>query len=207
MSFYFFTKVKLKFVYYNAIIGGDRLKFRHEYKHKINNLDIMMIRQRLKAIAKYDENSKDNGTYFIRLEKKSKFNRLCVKESTVMTQDQIRKIIDNDIDFLKESCIPLFQELYAKMNYQMLRLKNIVAYERKCFVYGPGNVRVPLDTNVRDSYNIQTFLESDVHMTHLYHTSILEVKWDEYMPQIIRDAVQLRNRQSSSFLKYAAVRF
>lgn len=221
------------------------MKFRHEYKNKINNMDIILIRQRLMPIAKYDENGRDDGTYFIkslyfdnyrdkalrekidgvdkrekfriryynndtsfiRLEKKSKFNGLCVKESTLITMEQVQKIIDNDTEFLKQSNVPLFQELYAKMNYQILRPKNIVAYERECFVYGPGNVRVTLDTNVRGSYNTQRFLESDVLMTQLYHTSILEVKWDEYLPQIIRDAVQLGSRQSSAFSKYAAVRF
>lgn len=220
------------------------MKFRHEYKHRINNTDIMLIRQRLKPIAKYDENSRDDGTYFIkslyfdnywdkalrekidgvdkrekfriryynsdtsfiRLEKKSKFNGLCVKESATITKEQVQKIIDNDIEFLKGD-VPLFNELYAKMNYQLLRPKNIVAYERECFVYGPGNVRVTLDMDIRGSYNIQRFLEPDIHMTQLYHTSILEVKWDEYLPHIIRDAVQLKSRQASAFSKYAAVRF
>lgn len=221
------------------------MKFRHEYKHRINALDVMLLRQRLRPLLKYDENSKENGMYFIkslyfdnyndtalrekldgvdnrekfriryynndtsfiRLEKKSKINGLCAKEKAIITAEQCRKIIYNDIDFLKKSNEPLFQELYAKMQYRLLGPKNIVAYERECYVYKPGNVRITLDFDIRGSYNIQRFLEPDVHMTQLYHTAILEGKWDEYLPQFIKDAVQLKNRKSSSFSKYAAVRF
>ena len=35
---------------------------------------------------------------------------------------------------------------------------------------------------------------------------ILEVKWDEYLPDIIRDAVNLKGRRAEAFSKYAACR-
>ena len=35
---------------------------------------------------------------------------------------------------------------------------------------------------------------------------ILEVKWDNYLPDVIRDAVQLDGRHSVAFSKYAACR-
>ena len=40
------------------------------------------------------------------------------------------------------------RELYAKMKYQLLRPKCIVAYNRECFVYPAGNVRVTLDMDI-----------------------------------------------------------
>jgi len=221
------------------------MKFRHEQKHLVNNMDLILLRQRLSAVAAHDRNSHDDGTYyikslyfdnytdkvlrekvvgvdkrekfriryynedtsFIRLEKKSKINGLCVKESAKITAEQCRKILDNDLRFLIESDNGLFRELYAKMHYQLLRPKCIVAYSRESFVYAPGNVRVTLDSNICGSYNVNSFLTPNASMTQLYHTSVLEVKWDEYLPQIIKDAVQLKNRRQSAFSKYAAVRF
>lgn len=144
---------------------------------------------------------------FIRLEKKSKLNGLCSKQSAVISKEQCQKILDNDIRFLIKSDVPLLQELYAKMNFQLLRPRCVVAYERECFVYDAGNVRVTLDENIRGSYNVKSFLDANLSMTQLFHTSILEVKWDEYLPQIIRNIVQIKSRSSSSFSKYAAVRF
>ena len=93
------------------------------------------------------------------------------------------------------------------MQYQLLRPKSIVTYNRESFVYAPGNVRVTLDTDICGSYNVQEFLNPDLEFLQLYHTAVLEVKWDEYLPQIIRDAVQIKSRRSAAFSKYAAVRF
>ncbi|MCF0246374.1 MAG: molecular chaperone, partial [Ileibacterium sp.] len=36
--------------------------------------------------------------------------------------------------------------------------------------------------------------------------TILEVKWDEFLPDIIRDAVSLPSRQAGAFSKYAQCR-
>lgn len=146
-------------------------------------------------------------TSFIRLEKKSKINGLCNKVSAPLTAEECQKIIDGDIAFLLESDSELLRELYAKMQYQLLRPKCIVAYRRECFVYPPGNVRVTIDFDISGSYNIEEFLNPDMKPLQLYHTAILEVKWDEYLPQIIRDAVQVKSRRSAAFSKYAAVRF
>jgi len=145
-------------------------------------------------------------TSFIRLEKKSKINGLCNKESTRITAEECQKIIEGDIRFMKDSDSELMKELYSKMEYQLLRPKCIVAYTRECFVYPPGNVRVTLDMNICGSNNIKEFLNPDLPFLQTYHDSILEVKWDEYLPQIIRDSVQIRSRRSAAFSKYAAIR-
>ena len=148
-----------------------------------------------------------NDTSFIRLEKKSKINGLCHKEQARITAEECQKIIDGDIDFLKESQNNLLKELYAKMHFQLLRPKCIVAYCRESFVYPPGNVRVTIDSEIKGSSNIKEFLNPDLEYTGLYRESILEIKWDEFLPDIIKNAVQLKSRQSSAFSKYAAVRF
>ena len=146
-------------------------------------------------------------TSFIRLEKKSKINGMCSKQSVRITYDQCQKIIDGDVGFMLESDNDLMHELYAKMHYQLLRPKCVVAYRRECFVYPPGDVRVTIDSDICGSYNVGEFLNPELQFLKLYHTSILEVKWDEYLPQIVHDAVQMKNRKSSAFSKYAAVRF
>ena len=117
-----------------------------------------------------------------------------------------KKLIDGDTRFLKDSEHELMRELYAKMKYQLLRPKCIVAYTRECFVYPPGNVRVTLDMNICGSNNVKEFLNPDLPFLQTYHDSILEVKWDEYLPQIIRDCVQVKSRRSAAFSKYAAIR-
>ncbi|MBQ2696926.1 MAG: polyphosphate polymerase domain-containing protein [Clostridia bacterium] len=146
-------------------------------------------------------------TSFIRLEKKSKINGLCNKVSARITAEECQKIIDGEIGFLLESDNELLNELYAKMKFQLLRPKCIVVYRRECFVYAPGNVRVTIDSGISGTSNIKEFLNPDPPCLRLYQNSILEVKWDEFLPQIIRDAVQVKSRKTAAFSKYAAVRF
>ena len=145
-------------------------------------------------------------TAFMRLEKKSKINGLCNKVSCRITAEECRKIIDGNIEFMRDCEFMLMRELYAKMKYQLLRPKCIVAYTRESFVYPMGNVRVTLDTNICGSNNIKEFLNPDLPFLQTYHNAVLEVKWDEYLPQIIRDCVQVKSRRSAAFSKYAAVR-
>jgi len=146
-------------------------------------------------------------TSFIRLEKKSKINGFCNKVSARITKEECQKIIEGDIDFLLESESELLREFYAKMKYQLLRPRCIVAYRRECFVYPLGNVRVTIDMDIRGSNNVKGFLNPDLTLIKKFQNSILEVKWDEYLPQIIRDCVQLKSRRSAAFSKYAAARF
>ena len=146
-------------------------------------------------------------TSFIKLEKKSKINGLCSKISCRISAEECQKIIDGDFEFLLGGEHELMRELYAKMKYQILRPKCIVAYTRECFVYPPGNVRVTLDRNIGGSSNVKEFLNPGLQFLQLFHNAILEVKWDEYLPQVIRDCVQVKSRRSSAFSKYTAVRF
>ena len=149
----------------------------------------------------------NDDTSFIRLEKKSKINGLGSKQSAALSAEQVSKIIDGDIAFLKESDNPLLYELYVKMTVKLLRPKTIVVYERESFTYPAGNVRVTIDSNIRGSSDIRAFLDASASFTHLYHTTIFEVKWDEFLPDVIRCAVKLSSRKTTAFSKYAAVRF
>ena len=146
-------------------------------------------------------------TGFIHLEKKSKIVNLCNKQSAGLSADETDKIIKGDLDWMMGSDRPLVRELYTKMLGQGLMPKTIVEYEREPYIYGPGNVRVTIDYDIRTGIRSTDFLNPDCPMvTAGDPVIILEVKWDEYLPDIIRDMVRLNNRQTQGFSKYAACR-
>lgn len=148
----------------------------------------------------------NNDLSFIRLEKKSKRKGICFKESATITAKECRRLLDGDIATLKESGNPLCLELYAKMYYQQLRAKNIVDYRREAFIYPVGNVRVTLDYDIRTSNNTYDFLEPELVPIPINGVYILEVKYDSFLPEIIRGMVSLSNRRSTAFSKYAVTR-
>ena len=112
-----------------------------------------------------------------------------------------------DWDWMMKSKAELIQELYTKLLAQGLRAKTIVDYTREAFVYGPGNVRVTLDYHIRTGLRGIDFLNPACIMIPAGdNTAIMEVKWDAYLPDIIKDLVQLQGRRTSSFSKYQICR-
>ena len=143
----------------------------------------------------------------IHLEKKSKRNGLCSKQSAELTAAEAQSIVDGDWTWMLSSGRPLVRELYSKMNAQGLRPRTIVDYMREPFVYTPGNVRVTLDYDIRTGMGCTDFLNPGCITVPAGDAPIiLEVKWDTFLPDIIRDAVQLSGRRAGAFSKYAACR-
>ena len=149
-----------------------------------------------------------NGdTTFILLEKKCKVNGLCSKEQAELTQEEVRAIAGGDGRSLAGSAAPLARELAFKMDTQGLRPRTIVDYTREPFVCVPGNVRVTLDYNIRTGMTCTEFLDPDcVTIPAGDAPVILEVKWDSFLPSVIRDIVQVPGTHTSAFSKYAACR-
>ena len=149
----------------------------------------------------------NDDTSLIHLEKKSKINGLGNKQSANLSAEEAQKIVDGDLDWMIDCDRPLVQELYSKMKSQGLRPKTIVDYTREPFVFSAGNVRVTLDYDIRTGLYCTDFLNPDCITIPAGNAPIiLEVKWDEFLPSVIRDIVQLESRHTAAFSKYAACR-
>lgn len=146
-------------------------------------------------------------TSYICLEKKSKWDGLCGKRSVLLSAQEVQALLEGDLDWMPGGGRPLIQELYWKMKSNGLRPKTIVDYTRDAFVFPAGNVRVTLDYNIRTGLGSTDFLNPrSVTVPAGDVSAILEVKWDEFLPDVIRNAVQLPGRHTSAFSKYAACR-
>ncbi len=148
-----------------------------------------------------------NGdTSFIRLEKKSKRRGLCYKQSARIPYHACEALLRGDYSLLKASGDALCLELYAKMHNELLRPKSIVDYRREAYLFPAGNVRVTLDYDIRASMNPPDFLNEQFVSVPVPDGSVLEVKYDEFLPELIRGVVSLSSRQAAAFSKYAAAR-
>lgn len=149
-----------------------------------------------------------NGdTSLIHLEKKSKIGGLGSKLSAVLKKDEAQAIANGDYSWMCHSTDPLVAEFYFKLSAQQLRPKTIVDYTREPYLFPAGNVRVTIDYNIRTALQCTDFLNPECTTIPAGTAPIiLEVKWDAYLPDIIRDVVQLRTRSACAFSKYAACR-
>ena len=149
-----------------------------------------------------------NGdTSCIHLEKKTKIAGLGCKDTANLTPWQVQAIVDGNLLWMAESDQALITELYGKMRAQRLKPRTIVDYTREPFVYAPGNVRVTLDYDIRTGLSCTDFLNAACPTVPVPDSpAILEVKWDAFLPDVVRDAVQMRGRRAGAFSKYAACR-
>lgn len=219
------------------------MEFRHEWKHRINAMDLICLRSRLSVVMRPDENAV-NGKYTIRsvyfdtpqdtalrekldgvdrrekfrlrcyngnaslihLEKKSKICGLCRKEVETLGLTEADRLLRGDLDWMGNSTRPLLRELYQMMATTRLRPKTIVDYTREPYVYGPGNVRVTLDYDIRTGLGCTDFLDPHCVTIPATDAIILEVKWDDFLPDLIRRVVQLDSCRTEAFSKYAVCR-
>ena len=167
-------------------------------REKINGIN---IREKFR-IRYYNQN-----VSYIKLEKKSKINGLCQKETVPLTKEETQDILNGNYDWMLTRKEPLLTEFYFKIKHTGLRPKTIVDYTREPYIFRPGNVRVTIDYNLRTGISCTDFLDTSCVTVPVFnHPIILEIKWDEYLPDIIKDLVQLNNGRTGAFSKYATCR-
>ncbi len=175
-----------------------------------DNLSDKALREKLDGVdrrEKFRLRCYNRDPSLIRLEKKSKWNGLGTKESVALTVAEVRLILAGEWAWMDDGARPLVRELCRKMTVQGLRPRTIVDYIREPFIYAPGNVRVTLDYGIRTGLGCTDFLNAEcVTVAARDAPMILEVKWDAFLPDLIRMAVQLEGCRAEAFSKYALCR-
>ena len=186
---------------------GGRYLIRSLY---FDNLDDKALREKIDGVnlrEKFRIRYYNGDTSVIHLEKKSRRAGLGTKFSAALSREEAQRIVNGNPDWMMDSGRPLVQELYCKMRWQGLRPKVIVEYTREPFIYRPGNVRVTFDYDIRTGLSCTDFLNPDCVTIPAGDAGIiLEVKWDDFLPEIIQDAVQTPGRRVCAFSKYAQCR-
>lgn len=197
----------------SAVMRTDSHALNGEYTVRslyFDNLDDKALLEKLDGVnmrEKFRLRCYNNDFSYILLEKKIKINGLCEKLQQEITADDAGKLIDGDALFCRND-ESLVHELCAKMNTQGLRAKTLVEYTRKPFVFPAGNVRVTLDYNLRTGMGRTDFLNPDcLTLPARDAPAILEVKWDEFLPDVIKKIIFLPGKHTSAFSKYAAARY
>ena len=146
---------------------------------------------------------------YIALEKKRKVDSLGYKESARLSLPEARAITETgEIEWLRERSEKVCRELYSAMTCRGLRAKVVVSYRREPYIYRAGNVRVTFDSEIRTSVFRRDFFTGirDISATATPDEMLMEVKYDEYLPEIIADLVQPAGLYRQAFSKYAACR-
>lgn len=140
----------------------------------------------------------------IMLECKRKERGKTLKTSCPLTVAQTKALMAGKTLPDIEQQHPLLQKLTMQMLIRRLRPVVIVEYDRIPYVYPNGNVRITLDTNISSSQAIECFLDERIPKRPIMPVGhqLLEVKYDEYLPDFIYRNLQLHSLQQTAFSKY-----
>ena len=105
---------------------------------------------------------------------------------------------------LKKEDGDLKKKLYASIQLSHYQPVQIVEYERIAMVERNGNVRVTFDRNIGGTNQIHTFFNEILPITPALPVGmhILEVKYDEFLPNPIKEVLNSISLNRVSFSKY-----
>ena len=186
---------------------GGKYQVRSLY---FDNLRDKALQEKLNGVSRREKfriRLYDLDDRVIRLECKRKVAGLGHKDSCTLTADEAHAIQRGQTDWMARDERTLVRELHHKMRTQGLLPRTLVDYTREAFVYPAGNVRVTLDHHIRTGLHRTDLLDPRCPIVPVPGDPILlEVKWDGFLPDVIRDVIQLDGVRSTAFSKYAACR-
>ena len=143
----------------------------------------------------------------IKLEVKEKLDNRVRKKSRNITEEELLKLMNGECI----ECQPTLDDPAALFNLAIqtnhLAPKVIVTYERKAFIFEPGNVRITLDRNVRSSKLVESFGKPEISYDFFVEQDkIIEMKYDEFIPDFILQLLEIENMQQIAYSKYQLCR-
>lgn len=141
--------------------------------------------------AKYRLRYYDNDTERIFLECKRKHGYLTEKDSVQVSRTTAEHMMRNMPLAMDELSAPLMAEFAAQRSAHLMRPRVIVDYQRLAFVYDEQDTRITLDSNIRTNmYRTDALFDRITTMPVLENGNvILEVKFDEYLPERAKEAL------------------
>ncbi|MCQ2426726.1 MAG: polyphosphate polymerase domain-containing protein [Lachnospiraceae bacterium] len=159
--------------YYEKLSGKD---YRRKYRVRLYNGD----------------------TSFIRLECKEKYGDKIGKRSEPIGLKTYEGLTRGDFRALSEETGPLAREVYALTQAKGLAPKVAVTYRREAYLHPLSTTRITFDKELRAGWGSAALLSQEAESFAAFpapdypydNAVILEIKYDEYLPRFVADALQ-----------------
>ncbi len=144
----------------------------------------------------------------ISLECKRKYAEYISKDSTLVTRAQYDAILAGDYDFWAGGSSPLGLEVYALHHRNLLKPTVAVEYLREAYVMPQGNVRITFDKDVSASIDDYDMFSPHYQTRRVLEPGVmvLEVKFDDFLPDAIRQILKTAMTEKCAISKYVMCR-
>lgn len=188
---------------------GERGEYyiRSLYFDSVDNIDHVSKMAGIKNRKKIRLRIYGTDTDKVKLEVKNRFNSYMLKESLTITRDAALEMIDGNFGVLDDYDRNVARKVKNIMSDNLYSPKVIVDYEREAFVYPEHNVRVTFDKNLRAAFSERLF-DPELGMTPIIREPlmVLEVKYDQMLPEYIKNVISTARILNSSVSKYCMAR-
>jgi hypothetical protein len=140
----------------------------------------------------------------IHLERKSKTGQYNHKQTAVMTRADVHCILDGDYDVLLNNTDNLLRVFYHECVSNLMRPRVVVEYEREPYTMEAGDVRITFDKNVRAGVDGFDIFDPEMPMIEALPPDrlIMEVKFTEFLPNIVRTVLPSEAAEYAAVSKY-----
>ncbi|MFC5604284.1 polyphosphate polymerase domain-containing protein [Sporosarcina koreensis] len=144
----------------------------------------------------------------INLERKSKYGNYVHKETSSLSRVEYDCILAGDYEIMRGAADPLRRDFYHALAYRNFQPGAITDYTREAYVHHAGNVRITFDKRLAAGVNGMDMFHDDLILEEVIGPgqTIMEVKFDEFLPDHIRRILQPENFVRSAISKYVICR-
>lgn len=138
------------------------------------------------------------------LERKKKWDSYIYKDSARITRAEFEKLMAGEYEFLLTHREPLCREFYYECMVNLWRPKVIVDYEREPLIRDEGTVRITFDSDVRSALLGMDIFDPELPTLQVLDPEVLvlEVKFTEFLPELIRKLLPADGQEFAAISKY-----
>lgn len=166
-------------------------------------------REKLMGISereKYRIRMYDLNADMVQLERKEKRENLIHKDAVTISRATADEMVQGNFEGLLAYDHPLATEMYSKAKAEMLKPVVVVDYQRRAYTYPVGNVRITFDSKLQSKRIEDGVWNTDALYDVLGENTILEIKFNRYLPEHIRQLLCSVPSQRMAMSKYTLCR-
>ena len=184
--------------------SGDGYTIRSLYFDDIDDTDFEDKQNGIEVRRKIRLRNYGPDTPFALLEMKQRQGWVQKKRSLKISKEEARIMASGNYSSLLKHNDPFADECFALMNMRCYRPKAVLSYTRKVFVAKENRIRVTFDHHIKGTESNFDIFAADLpeNMFLGYDVAVLEVKFNTFLLNHIREVLSECDRSEKAISKY-----
>lgn len=144
----------------------------------------------------------------IKMEEKIKYQKYIEKKSCNISKEEYNQIYNKDIEFLYKSDNQVKKNYYIQIKNKLLKPVVIVDYLREAYILPYNDIRITFDKQLSTRNARKEIFDKDLIGYQVFQNNevILEVKFNNFLPNHIKEILHLYSTNSLAVSKYLLCR-